>query len=315
MNTQTDQELLLQAYNYLQIGNPEQAKLVLEDALADDLDNQEIMFTLRCVNFWMERIAGLSRIDSPFERGDSLVQQWKLFLTFLLENGSLGEERYPRSMYAVQKGIFSLALSNYEQLFNEHGNELRAEVFRKAALCYKKLGEYETALKCLGVVNELIPATASVYAEMADCYSLCGDDRRGKVLFREAFFMNAQEIDIVFLDSELIRNLIERVAAKGFSGKVLQEWIPVYGVLFGVFNVKRELRAAEVGRLGQVIYAIENECRDVSCDRQILVPKLINHYFWMIDHYLMIKADRNKINAVLLKIKLLDDDVYKQYTM
>lgn len=314
MNIQSDQELLLQAYGYLQRGNPEAAKLVLEEALAADLDNQEIMFTLRCVYFWMERIASLPEKASPFDRGDFLIQQWKAFLSFLLENGSWSEDLYPRSMYAVQKGVFSLALSNYEQLFNEYGNDVRAEVFSKAALCYKKLGEYETALNCLGSVNELVPADAAVCAEMADCYALCGDDRRGKVLFREAFFMEPQKIDVVFLDSKLICDLIAQTAAKGFKDKELLEWIPVYGVLFGVLNVKRELRAAEAGRLSQMIYAMENELRDSASNRRFLVPRLINHYFWLIDHYLMIKADRNKINEVLLKIKLLNDDVYKMYT-
>jgi len=90
----------------------------------------------------------------------------------------------------------------------------------------------------------------------------------------------------------------------------------VYGVLYGVFNVKRELRALEFGKLKQAIFALENELKDASAEtRSVLVPRLINHYFWLIDHYVNVNDDKTRINEVLLKIKLLDTDVYNRYTM
>jgi hypothetical protein len=76
------------------------------------------------------------------------------------------------------------------------------------------------------------------------------------------------------------------------------------------------LRALEFGKLKQAIYALENELRDAgpeSC--AVLVPRLINHYFWLIDHYVNVNDDKARINEVLLKIKLLDTDVYNRYTM
>ena len=101
-----------------------------------------------------------------------------------------------------------------------------------------------------------------------------------------------------------------------YSGPELAEWVPVYGLLYGVLNVKRELRALEFGKLKQAIFALENEVRDGDPSRRdVLAPKLINHYFWLIDHYVNVNDDRARIHEVLLKIKLLDPDVYKRYTL
>ena len=150
---------------------------------------------------------------------------------------------------------------------------------------------------------------------MADCYSLCGEDRIGKVLFREAFFQNPEAIDLNFLDSQLIKCLVKNIQdKKGYTGKQLLYWIPVYGVIGGIFNIKRPLSSLEVARLAKNIYQMENEYKDPSCNEEILVPKLLNSYFWLIDHYVLTHESVPKINEILLKIKILDSQIYEAYT-
>ena len=155
--------------------------------------------------------------------------------------------------------------------------------------------------------------SATILSEMADCYALCGEERTAKVLFREAFFIDPQKVDLSLLDSELICYLIKQTEQLGYSGAVLQEWIPVYGVLYGVFSVKRELRAIEIGKLKQNIYALENNLKEQGNDRALIVPRLINHYFWLIDHYVMTNEARSHIQEVLLKIRFLDQNIYDEY--
>ena len=150
---------------------------------------------------------------------------------------------------------------------------------------------------------------------MADCYALCGQEKTAKVLFREAFFIEPQKVDNSFLESELFCRLAERTAQAGYSGQALQEWIPVYGVLYGVFNIKRELRALEAGKLKQAVFALENELKESDKEPELLVPRLINRYFWLIDHYMTTNGDRARINEILLKIKLLDGSIYDMYTV
>ena len=55
MNTRLNNGLY-QAYELLKEGKPAMAKPLLEDALADDLDNKEILFTIRCASFWKEYV-------------------------------------------------------------------------------------------------------------------------------------------------------------------------------------------------------------------------------------------------------------------
>ena len=86
------------------------------------------------------------------------------------------------------------------------------------------------------------------------------------------------------------------------------------GELHGAFSVKRELKPVEVGKLKQSIYELETELAADGSRRGILVPRLINRYFWLVDHYMNRKEEKSKIDEILLKIKLLDPVVCKQYT-
>jgi hypothetical protein len=87
----------------------------------------------------------------------------------------------------------------------------------------------------------------------------------------------------------------------------------VYGTLWGVLSIKRELRALEYGKLRQKIFSLEQEIRDDN-RRPLLMPRLINHYFWLIDHLVMNREDQRKIDEILLKIRSLSPEVYKRYT-
>ena len=111
----------------------------------------------------------------------------------------------------------------------------------------------------------------------------------------------------------MITRLVAAVAEKGYSGPALKEWLPVYGVLLGVLNVKRELRSIEFGRLKQSIYSLERELRDGKGDVSLIKPRLINRYFWLIDHYVAVKEAQDKIDEVYLKIRSVDANVYHHY--
>ena len=308
MEIQTENGLK-EAFGYLENANPEQAKKILDGLFEYEFDCPELVFTAECCNFWVQYIRQLSVIEDPFERAETLLGEWKSFQVFI----SRKEHQYKPALYAVNRGIFSRALENYTRLFDERDPVQKAEIFRKAGLCYKKLGRFEDAQNCLAEANSAQPGLSPVLAELADCYALCGDDRKAKVLFREAFFIDPERIDISFLDSELIICLIEKTAEKGYTGAVLQQWIPVFGVLWGIFSVKRQLKPQEAGKLKQEIYAAENEMKDPACDADVLTPRLINLYFWLIDHYVQSGDAQTKINEILLKIKILDPVIYGMY--
>ncbi len=306
MGIQSD-SALEQAYRNIECCNIAQALVLLEETLKADLENKELVFALHCCYFWQKVTDSLSSL-SNFEKAESLVSQWKQFKLLLIEKRTT-----ETSVYAFKKGIFSEALKFYEKSGDEKDDRLRAEIFRKSGLCYKKLGSYEKALSCLTEANSLVQNQAAVLAEMADCYALCGESKFAKLLFREAFFVDAEKIDLDFLDSPLIKLLVEKVKEKGYTGQELLEWIPIYGVLLGVFNVKRELRSQEVLKLKQEIYAKKSELKNPANNSSLITPKLLNMYFWLIDHYVLSKESVAKIDEALLEIKILDKSIYNLY--
>lgn len=301
---------LKDALNFLEMGNPVQAQKIIGTLFETDLGSRDLIYTNRCCTYWIDSNRRLREIENPYERGERLLDEWKNFKAFLASE----KYTFEPAFFAVQHGFFTEALKSYTELLEAKDSLQRAESYRKAGICYKKLGDFENARDFLTEANSIIQGRSQILAELADSYSLCGEDKISKVLFREAFFIDSDSIDLEFLDSELIKCLAKKVSDMGYSGKLLQAWIPVYGVLYGIFNVKRELHSQDVIRLKTNIYAMENEYKDPSCSIKDLTPRLLNSYFWLIDHYVLTHEDTSKINEILLKIKILDSSVYEMYT-
>ena len=55
----------------------------------------------------------------------------------------------------------------------------------------------------------------------------------------------------------LIGRLVNEVKNMGYSNDLLKEWVPIYGNIYGVFNVRRELKPLEFGKLKQAIFDCE----------------------------------------------------------
>ncbi len=309
MKFMVSESALASAYALIDEGNFREAKTLLEDALSRDLDNHDICFAASCCSFWLGAIE-TSEAKEPFEYGEYLINQWKCFKLRI----SKEKEPLEQTVYAFRKKAFSIMLQNYSRIYENADTAIHTEVCRKIGLCYKQLGDFEEALKYLTEANNTIQGRSDVLAEMADCYDLCGEEKLAKVIFREAFFVDPEKIDLCFLESPLITKLTALVSEKGYAGSELLEWIPVYATLYSVFNIKRTLKSQEVGRLKQDIYAKEIELKDPNNDSRIITPRLLNMYFWLIDYYDLAEESTTRIHEVLLKIKLLDKNIYMLYT-
>jgi tetratricopeptide (TPR) repeat protein len=310
----TDQEsvavLLSNAYENLKCVDLRGATESLERALAVDFEAPEVLWSLKCASFWSERLSRIDGMPNPFERGEYAIAQWKAFASFAAK---LGGEFEP-ALFAYKRYAFSLALAHYSALPPDEKESHEADLALRVGVCLKGSGDYDGALRSLEAAARERKEDAEVLAQLADAYALQGDERSSKALFREAFFIAPQRVDVELLESGMIRRLAAKVAALGYKGSELAEWIPVYGAILGVFAIKRELKAVEVGKLRQSIYQLENESKEGGGDRSSLAPRLINRYFWLIDHYIAAKEDRARIDEVLLKVRLLDQSIYKQYT-
>lgn len=303
--------LLSSAYEDFSRGLLSQGIGKLEEALAGDFENAEVVSALKCAHFWRDRFATAEERTDRFEKAEYLVNQWKSFLAFAARAGDESE----RCLTALKRLVYKTGLELYESLLEGHSPGGRdGDILFRIGRCYKSLGAYDLALQNLDAANQVKKDQAEIMAELADCYALVNEMQISKVFFREAFFLNPQAVDCDSLESGMIRRLAEKTRENGHQGASTAEWLPVYGVLYGVFTVRRELRSIEYGKLRQSIYAMEVELRDDPKKKETLMPRLLNRYFWLVDHYLTVKEGREKIDEVLLKIKALNPLVYEHYT-
>src|SRR5512142_3341736 len=105
-------ELLSNAYECLKRVDLGGATESLDQALARDFESPEVLWSLKCANFWAERLSRLEAMANPFERGEYAIAQWKAFAAFAAK---LGGDFEP-ALFAFRRFAFSLALRGFESL-------------------------------------------------------------------------------------------------------------------------------------------------------------------------------------------------------
>jgi len=300
--------LLQIARECLKKGDFEKARSEIEKALSIDFNEPNVITALKFVNFWIERKTRFQNVAGHYERGTFLFKQWKSFMLF----SSKFESDDELTLYAVKFWVFSQSLYHFNEILESGADD--PELLMKIGLCYKNLGDYCRALEFLETALQIRNEDSELMAEIADCYAFINEVRASKIFFREAFFIEPQLIDLYSLESLLIKKLIGRVRSLGFDDKQLKEWIPIYGVLYGVFNVKRELKALELGKLKQSVNTLEHQLEEDTDNRNFLIPRLINRYFWLIDYYVSISDSKDRIEDVLRKINKLNPSIYELYS-
>jgi tetratricopeptide (TPR) repeat protein len=287
-----------------------EAILALESLLERDVDYPGAASALKSAGFWNERGEKEGAQLEGFERGEQLLGQWRLFQAFVERLADMPE----RCMFSIKQFVFSSALGCYSSAAPDAEAGVDPYLLLQIGRCHKGVGNYERAIECLERANKETRDDARVLAELADCYSLVNESRAAKVFFREAYFVDPQAVDLAGLESPLVQRLAAKLRARGMTEPLLSEWMPVYGAIWGVFSVKREMKPLEFGKLKQAIYHLEKECRTPGPGRERAVPRLINRYFWLIDHYMSTGEPRERVEEVLVKLRETDPRVHEEYT-
>jgi tetratricopeptide (TPR) repeat protein len=322
--------LIRKAYDKLKASDAEGAAALLEEALQIDFDNEETKHALKCVNWWLEHTARVGEIKNPYEKGGFILSRLKQYYVFLdgviAPSGATAPHgtppqgahhenvNYDTCQYAIRRFVFSGALRCFNDLLGDGVNQHDPGLLLLVGRCYKGVGNYDEALRYLEQAVRFRRDDGEALAEMADVNAMLGNTLEAKTLFREAFFLNPEKIDLRAMESEMILRLRDRLLQeKNYKEEELREWMPVYGRLWGVFSVTRELKPIEIGRLRQSIFTLETECRGNPGQSALLKPRLLNRYFWLIDHYENTRDDPELIEEVRLKIKVADQEIYERY--
>ncbi len=278
----------------------------LNEAFSLDFNHQRIIGGLKYMKFWEKRIDSLSHYQEPIEHAEILLQYWKRFREFTTT--------FPNDIQFIQSfrlNIFSRVLKIFTSL-NYNDNEQEMQLWQ--GIAYKGMGNFDDAQQCFLKAMQNGMPRARLFAELADTCALVGEEQKARVFFREAFFLDPRDIDIDAFESDLFVRLIQKMRNDfTFGPNELREWIPVYGTLWGILNIKRELRALEYGKLRQRIFNYEQELKKHETAHTIL-PKLLNHYFWLIDYFVLNQEKQHKIDEILLKVRSVAPEIYKLYT-
>jgi tetratricopeptide (TPR) repeat protein len=303
------ERLIQEAYDSLKASNAASASAALDEALKIDYEHPEVVYALKCLNWWMDRMKQIAGIENPVERGGRILALWKPFYTFLDRIGT----PYNACLYALRRFVYAAALQAFQEAAEDEQNRKDPDLLLQIGRCYKGCGNYELSLACLEQAARAKRDDAETLSELADVNALLEETRYAKVLFREAFFIDPQAVDLRFMESEMIIRLRDKVRSMGYNEMESPEWIPVFGNLFGVFSVKRELKQIELGRLKQAIFSLENDIKNRPENSIFSKPRLINRYFWLIDHYENVREDPALIEETMLKIRVIDPAIYELY--
>jgi tetratricopeptide (TPR) repeat protein len=309
MNTEPNISGLLQkAYEYLKASDIGSAQKTLDQALELDFENPELIYALKCVKWWQERLDRLNGFHNNLDKGRYILTQWRSFYAFLDRIGG----SFDRCLYVMRHFVFSFALVFFEDILGEKVNQHDPGLLLQVGRCYKGVGQYELALKYLEQAARFKRDDGETLSELADVNALMDASREAKALFREAFYVDPQGIDQRAMESELFIRLRDRVKELGMPEPELLEWIPIYGNIYGVFSVKRKLSPLELARLKQSIFTLENEVRSRSGNITLLKPRLINRYLWLIDYFENVREDPQQIEDTMNRIKIIDPGIYEQ---
>ena len=132
---------LKQVLLYLEKADLVNAQKDLKQLYEHELGCEEVIYTDRCCTFWGESMVRLNAISNPYEKGQRLIAEWKSLTEFL----SREKYVYEPARFSVQRGYFSSALEFYIRQMEEKDVFHRAEFYKNAGICYKKLGDFENA--------------------------------------------------------------------------------------------------------------------------------------------------------------------------
>lgn len=273
---------------------------------SNHFNNKEVLATLKMFSFWSIRFQNSDLVIT----GDYLYDEWNNFLEYI-----------KREIVDAPKVVFqSLKQYIFQRVLNCYGDEWEQKPAQKnrylvrIGKTLKILGHFDQALLYFEDALKQEPTSVEVMIQLADCLGIMNELESSKVLFRESFFINPELVDPDSIDSAYMLELISRVKKRLERKDHLRLWIPVYAVVWGVFDIRRDLKPNEAEILKKRIYILKNEL-DVKRDKHSeIIPKLIYLYFMLIDYMKQKKMLRNAIDEIVNEIKLLDLSIYSLYT-
>lgn len=294
-----------EALKYLIEGRLEEACYLFNEALKKDYSNLIAETGAKCCKYWIPRINKIKQNIEPFKKGKFLIEEWSKFKKFLTSLKHIDITIIEKLKFS----IFNFALKEFQELTKkEKIYDLETTFY--LALSLKRTGYVKEALEKLERALTFEPDNSNIISQIADCYGLLNEEKKAKLLFKEAFFIDSSSIQLELIDTEIILYLIEKIKENEKEENEIRYWILPYGIALNIFNIVREMLPTELLKLKKEIKSIEN-LFNIEKDR-IMKAKLLGLYLWYYDYLLYFKKKEEKeLLTIEENIKNISDNLYK----
>jgi len=296
------------AHKLLEEGNFNEAIALFENIIHENSNYPGVADGVKAARFWISRKNRAKKYSSPYDKARLLLKEWKDFEKYMVKNNL----RHGRSTSAIQKYIFGDIIESFTDAYNE-GVAPDTGILVQIGDCFKKLGNYERAIDIYEYARSFNKEDPGLLSKLGDCYFSIDETSKAKVLFREAFFIDPGQIELDCIESPFIHMLFKKTMEKVSDKEVSVYWFPVIAEINKAFNVKREPKKGELEKLRSEIEALEEEYAKNRRRRPYIEPKLLNHYFWLIDTLKIIGGSRKEIENSLQRINEIDPEIFSRY--
>ena len=296
------------AHKLLEEGSFSDAIALFENIIGENAGYPGVPDGIRAARFWIGRANKLEKYSSPYGKARLLLKEWRDFEKFMTKNSL----KHGRSTAAIQKYIFSDIIESFTQAYNE-GVAPDTGILIQIGDCFKKLGNFERAIDMFEYARSFDKEDPSLLSKLGDCYFSIDETSKAKVLFREAFFIDPGLIELDSIESPFIHMVYAKTVQQIRNPDTSIYWIPVIAEVSRAFNVKREPKKGEIEKLREEIRKLEAEYSTNKKMRDYIKPKLINHYFWLIDSLKIVGGSKKEIEESLGRINEIDSEIFSQY--
>ncbi|MBN2544920.1 MAG: tetratricopeptide repeat protein [Spirochaetes bacterium] len=297
--------LINSSLDLLKIGEFNRAIISFNNALKQNYSNLIAESGIKCCKYWIARLNKFNNLNESYKKGKTLLEEWFKFENFIQTIKNIQSKVTTNIMHF----IFNTALDEFKKVKLEN-KIFDLDITFNIALCYKKIGNYTEAIKNLAEAMSYENDNSNVMCQLADCYALIDEEKKAKLLFREAFFIDPSSIELNLLDSNIINYIIAKIKDYKISSNEINYWIPVYGRILGILNIYRELLPIEAAKIKKEILSIENNFGSTLDDDNILKSKLLNLCLWYYDFVKYYKKDKSDLSEIEYKIKNTSEHIY-----
>lgn len=280
MRVQDSLELKKNIYQLLREGNIEAAEELTLKGMEDDLNNADYEQILKILKFWNNR---KELFEFREHNGKKLFSEWDRFADFCEKNSIDNKKALLSIKDFVFRKIVDLLIDSYKlsPVPERETLVLLGQSFHEIGLTEKAVETLEYAMTLSREESDV-----RIYVLLGNLYAAAGDKDLSMVMFNEAFFRFPQQVDLGMVDHVLIRKLGQMAREDGFRDNEVLEWIPVYGYLFDVLTARRKLEYKDYVDLKEKITDYEKNLKVDKKAVNVIVARLINYYFWILDYYI-----------------------------